>query len=125
MRLKSAGSLILALDLAGLKNGVEAGQDEDAAGDISREMVADVTRDGLSEDQPDQRHEGFEEAERDPHPDPGSGVDPADADPDRARKIAQAHGHANEQEADHSGHRRNYMSSIRVGTVPLILIKNS
>ena len=63
-------------------------------------MVTDVARDGLSEDQPDQGHEGFEETEGDPHPDPGPGVDPAQADPDGAREIAEAHRHADEHEAD-------------------------
>src|ERR1700674_1426490 len=48
MRLKATRGLLLALDLSGLKDRVETGEDQDAARDITSDLVPDVAGNGLS-----------------------------------------------------------------------------
>src|SRR5260221_12286345 len=125
MRLKPARARVLRLDLPRLKNRVKAGQGQDPAGHVARQVVADVAGYRFPQDKADQWHEGFEKAKRDSDADPRPGVDPAQSDPDRTREVAEADGDADEQKADQCGHGRNYMEGASIGISLAILNKNS
>src|SRR5450759_2128998 len=125
VRLQSPRCCLLALDLPPLPDRVNAGKDQDGAGDVTGQVLSDVARDRRPKYEPDERHEGLEDSERHADADPGPGVDSAQADPDRPGKVAEADRHADEQEAEHSGHGRNYMEAPRFGILLAMLNKNT
>jgi len=81
-----------------LPDRVGAGQDQNGAADILRE-VAEIAGDRLADEKADDRHQRFEQPENHSDLEPGAAVDAREADADRAREVAQADRHAHQEKS--------------------------